>query len=206
MTPKFQIRSIATVLLHAAAKIAPPQALEWAHAMAAELHHIEGDWSALAWSIGSAGVLAKHAIFDLFVPNHALSEPNFFVKVKPVRKNRAIAAALCIAASLLFFAAPTFREAFQLSVIQWRGLLRAAFQTGYVSFDSGFDYQSLAQHAQANGDAEGLAFAALHGRYDRNREAKWADEAVSMEPQLTWIYAIMGPARRQSKRIVGYPN
>lgn len=116
-----------------------------------------------------------------------------------MRKSTAIAAAVCIAASLLFFAAPTFREAFQLSVIQWRGLMRAAFQTGYVSFDSGFDYERLAQQARANDDAEGLAFAALHGRYDRNREAKWADEAVSMDPQLTWIYAIMGPVRQQSQ-------
>lgn len=195
MTPRFQIRSLATTLLHVAAKIAPPQATEWAHAMVAELHHIEGDWSALAWSLGSAGVLTKHAIFNLFAPNHALSEAPFFAKEKPMRKSTAIAAALCIAASLLFFAAPTFREAFQLSVIQWRGLMRAAFQTGYVGFDSRFDDAAIAKQAEANHDAEGVAYAAVHA-YGRDA-AKLADEAVTMDPKLTWIYAIMGPTRQK---------
>lgn len=178
--------------MRAAAKIAPPQTAEWANAMVAELHHIEGDWTALGWSIGSASVLAKHAIFELFIPSHALSEANFFAKEKPMRKSTAIAAALCIAASLLFFAAPTFREAFQLSVIQWHGLMRAAFHTGYVYFDDGPDYAKLVEEAERNHDAEGLAFVALHGRYDRNRTKRLTDEAVSRDPRLTWIYAMMG--------------
>ena len=129
MTLTSPIRQVSTVLLRGAVKIAPHHAAEWGHAMLAELHHIEGDWSALGWSVGSAAVLARHAFLALFVPSNARTEGNFFRKEKPMRKSTAIAAAVCIAASLLFFAAPTFRDAFQLSLTQWHGLMRAAFNT-----------------------------------------------------------------------------
>ncbi|HKQ86806.1 MAG TPA: hypothetical protein VJS43_08555, partial [Candidatus Acidoferrales bacterium] len=195
-----RIRQVATALLRGALKIAPPHTAEWGQAMLAELHHIEGDWSALGWSIGSAGVLAKHAFLALVVPSNAQSEGNFFRKEKAMRKSTAIAAAACIAASLLFFAAPTFREAFQLSIIQWHGLMRAAFTTGYVRFDGGPDYGKLAQQAEANRDAEGLAFAALHRRSESDG-AKWADEAVSIDPKLTWIYAVVANGLRPQSEI-----
>jgi len=200
MTFRLPIRQVATALLRGALKIAPPHAAEWGHAMLAELHHIEGEWPALAWSIGSAGVLAKHAFLALFVTSNTQTEGNFFRKEKSMRKSTAIAAAVCIAASLLFFAAPTFRDAFQLSVTQWRGLMRAAFSTGYVSFDRGPDYSKLAAQAEANHDAEGLAFAALHRR-SANDGAKWADEAVALNPQLTWIYAVMANGLRPRSEI-----
>ena len=197
---RLPIQQVATALLRGALKIAPPHAAEWGRAMLAELHHIEGEWPALAWSIGSAGVLAKHAFLALFVTSNTQTEGNFFRKEKPMRKSTAIAAAVCIAASLLFFAAPTFRDAFQLSVTQWRGLMRAAFSTGYVSFDRGPDYSKLAAKAEANHDAEGLAFAALHRR-SANDGAKWADEAVALNPQLTWIYAVMANGLRPRSEI-----
>jgi len=198
---RLPIRQVAVALLRGAMKIAPPHAAEWGHAMLAELHHIEGDWSALAWSIGSAGVLAKHAFMALLVPSNTQTEGNFFRKEKPMRKSTAIAAAACIAASLLFFAAPTFREAFQLSVIQWRGLMRAAFSTrsGY-SFDPGLDHDKIARLARQNQDAEGLAFAALHGRSDRSTTEQ-AEEAVRMDPQLTWIYAVLANWHRPEPNI-----
>ena len=197
---RLPIQQVATALLRGALKIAPPHAAEWGRAMLAELHHIEGEWPALAWSIGSAGVLTKHAFLALFVTSNTQTEGNFFRKEKPMRKSTAIAAAVCIAASLLFFAAPTFRDAFQLSVTQWRGLMRAAFSTGYVSFDRGPDYSKLAAKAEANHDAEGLAFAALHRR-SANDGAKWADEAVALNPQLTWIYAVMANGLRPRSEI-----
>jgi hypothetical protein len=194
MKLKIQLRLAAIALLRGALKIAPSTAAEWGHAMLAELHHIEGDWSALAWSIGSAGVLAKHALLAAVIPGAsnqvAPSEGNFFAKEKPMRKRTAIAAAICIAASLLFFAVPTFREAFQLSLTQWRGLARS-LRTGYVSFETGPDYLQIAQLAEKSHDAQGLAFAAIH-RSPTPKAAEWADEAVKEDPQLTWIYAIVG--------------
>src|SRR6185437_16979835 len=112
----------------------------------------------------------------------------------------AIAAAVCIAASLLFFAAPTFRQAFRLSIIQWHGLMRAAFRTGSFYLDPGPDHDKIAQLARQNHDAEGLAFAALHGRSDRSTTEQ-ADEAVRMDPQLTWIYAVLANWHRPEPAI-----
>lgn len=201
MRTTISIRQVATALLRGALRMAPPHAAEWGRAMLAELQHIESDWSALAWSIGSASVLAKHAFLGLLVPSHAQTEGNFFRKEKPMRKSTAIAAAVCIAVSLLFFAAPTFREAFQLSVIQWRGLMRAAaFRAGYVSLDGGPNYSKVAANAEINHDAEGLAFVALHRR-SADEGAKWADEAVALNPQLTWIYAVMANGVRPRSEI-----
>jgi hypothetical protein len=36
-----------------------------------ELHHVEGDWAALAWAVGGAGILVKHAFLSLIIPGHA---------------------------------------------------------------------------------------------------------------------------------------
>jgi hypothetical protein len=187
MTPKFQIRAIATALLRATAKMAPPQATEWAHAMIAELHHIEGDWSALAWSVGSAGVLAKNAFIAFFLPgntNQIAPSGGFFAKEKPMRKSTAIAAGVCIAASLLFFAVPAFREAFSISLKQWNAL--RAYETQFRYSDP--IMEALADRARQNHDAEGLAFAAIH-EHDEGRSAQFAEEAVQMDPRLTWVYA-----------------
>ncbi|HKV49374.1 MAG TPA: hypothetical protein VJN69_14870 [Candidatus Acidoferrales bacterium] len=198
---RLPIRQVATALLRGALKIAPPHAAEWGRAMLAELHHIESEWSALAWSIGSAGVLTKHAFLALFVTSNTQTEGNFFRKEKPMRKSTAIAAAVCIAASLLFFAAPTFRDAFQLSVTQWRGLMRAAFSTrSAYSFDPGLDHDKIARLARQNHDAEELAFAALHGRSGHSTTEQ-AEEAVRIDPQLTWIYAVLANWHRPEPNI-----
>ena len=65
-------------------------------------------------------------------------------------------------------------------------------------------FAKLAEQARKTHDAEGLAFAAIRpfergGREDLN-SAALADEAVSLDPRLTWIYAMVvdriGPYRK----------
>ena len=77
-------RAIANALLQAAIKITPPSAAEWGQAMLAELHHVEGDWSALAGALGAAGLLAKQAALSALIPGHANqlapSNANFFTR------------------------------------------------------------------------------------------------------------------------------
>lgn len=187
MTSTSAVRRIAAALLRAALKIAPPQAAEWGQAMLAELHHVESDWLALAWSLGSAGVLARHAVLSVLTPGSnqiAPSEGNFFAKEKSMRKSTAIAAAVCIAASLLFFAAPTFRAAFRVSLKQWDELQSYEI----LRRDSDRKMEALAGRARQADDAEGLAFAAIH-EHDAARSAQFAEQAVQMDPRLTWIYA-----------------
>ena len=52
-------RSLAILLLRFAIWIAPHDTLDWGRGMLSELHHVEGNWSALVWAVGGAGVLAK---------------------------------------------------------------------------------------------------------------------------------------------------
>lgn len=186
------LRAIAASLLEAALKIAPPCAADWGRAMLGELHYVEGGWSALAWSIGSAGVLAKHALFAAFVPGSTNQLPtnagSFFAKEKPMRKSSLIIAAACLAASLLFFAMPAFRQAFQISLAQWPATFHA-IRGSYVS-SSLAEFTELEAQARKQHDAEGLAFVALHEFPPQG--APIADEAVRMDPKLTWIYGVVG--------------
>jgi hypothetical protein len=71
MMLNIHLRSFAAALLQSALKIAPPYAAEWGRAMLGELHHVEGDWAALAWAAGGAGVLAKQAFLSLLIPGGA---------------------------------------------------------------------------------------------------------------------------------------
>ena len=68
MTPPAFSRSVAIALLRFAIWIAPHDTHDWGRGMLNELNHVEGNWSALIWSFGGAGVLAKHAIVAIIFP------------------------------------------------------------------------------------------------------------------------------------------
>jgi hypothetical protein len=193
MRLKIYLRSVAAALLHAALKIAPPYAAEWGRAMLHELRHVEGDWAAFVWAVGGAGMLTKHALFSLLIPGQskqiAPTEAEFFAKENPVRKSTLIAAAVCLAASLLFFAVPAYRQAFQISLAQGHGLI-SGLRGNHTDSLPGPYFAKVAEEAKKSHDAEGLAFAAIH-RYGAPDSAELAEDAVRLDPKLTWIYAFM---------------
>lgn len=190
---------VAAALLRAALNIAPAHAAEWGRAMLGELRHVEGDWSALMWAVGGASVLARQAFFSLFMRSNAQhiapSGGEVFAKEKPMRKSTLIVAAACLAVCLLFFTAPAFRQAFQISLEQWSSLADA-FHGSYRY--AGPDLQKLTQQARQNHDAEGLAFAAM--RCCGNESAQLAEEAVTLDPRLTWVYGVLGARNSFSQR------
>ncbi|HXJ04780.1 MAG TPA: hypothetical protein VNH65_06765 [Candidatus Acidoferrum sp.] len=185
-------RSLAILLLRFAIWIAPQDTHDWGRGMLSELNHMEGNWSALLWSLGGAGVLAKHAVLALILPGGhrrtVSSASELFDKELPMRRATLTATAACVAASLLFFLAPVFRQAFRVSLAQWHYVLyvRAPFteQSDPVLKD-------LLRKAEQNHDAEALAFVALR-TWDRSESARLADEAVRLDPNLTWVYASAG--------------
>jgi len=185
-------RRLATLLLEAAISIAPHEALDWGHAMLGELRHVEGNWSALFWSLGGAGVLAKHALVALVFPaanRSALpSGGDLFSKEAPMRKATLGITAACVLASLLFFLAPVFRQAFRVSLAQWHDVLHV--QAPFTE-QSDAVLKDLLRKAEQNHDAEALAFVALR-TWDRSESARLADEAVRLDPKLTWVYAAAG--------------
>jgi hypothetical protein len=188
-------RRLATLLLRLAIWIAPHDTLDWGHGMLSELNHVRGNWAALLWAIGGAGVLAKHAMLAVILPGShrrtVSSATELFSKETPMRKTTLAAIGACVVASLLFFLAPVFRQAFHVSLAQWHDVFHAKLSFGYRSSDPALD--ALAKKAEQNHDAEALAFVAV--RYPNEiQRARLADEAVHLDQDLTWLYAVAGTA------------
>ncbi|HTQ62879.1 MAG TPA: hypothetical protein VMI32_21820 [Candidatus Solibacter sp.] len=194
MIPADFPRSVAIALLRFAIWIAPHDTLDWGRGMLSELHHVEGNWSALLWAVGGAGVLAKHALVALIFPkaNRSIlpSGGDLFSKESPVRKTALAITAACIAASLLFFLAPVFRQAFRISLVQWRPVVH--FQPDSFFYRPTPYSESLARSVEQNHDAEGLAFVAIRNP-NPEESVRMAEQAVHLDPSLTWVYGVIAP-------------
>jgi len=182
------LRQAATVLLDSAIRIAPPEAREWGHAMRGELSYVQGPWATLMWGLGGASVMAKHSLISLLMPGHQGMMPGdeLFAKRIPLRKVALVAGAGCVLASLLFFAAPPFRQALRVALNPWRFMLH---EIANRSPQSGF--LALAKRAEAQRDPEGMAFCAVR-LWDGREAAHLAEEAVRLDPTLLWVYAFVG--------------
>ncbi len=202
MIPVAYPRRIASLLLRFGIWIAPHDTLDWGHGMLSELNHVQGNWAALLWSLGSAGVLAKHALLSLIFPSRNRptipSGGDLFSKEGPMRKPALAITAACVIASLLFFVAPVFRQAFRVSLLPWQ----IVFKTDYRSLS--LELQSIVKKAEQDRDAEALAFVAFRDPQS-SEGARLADEAVRLDPKLIWVYAIVavrGPSLPEIDRWV----
>jgi len=185
-------RTFAIALLRFAIWIAPHDEHDWGHAMLNELHHVEGNWPALIWALGGAGVLAKHAMLALILPGShrrtVSTASELFEKEGPMRKTTLAVIASCVIASLLFFVAPVFRQAFRVSLAQWHEIFHVGFDIDGQNIDP--ELAALGKKAEQNHDAEGLAFVAVRTT-NLSESARLANEAVHLDPKLTWIYALV---------------
>lgn len=191
MRSETYLRRVAASLLRLALKVAPKDSSVWGQAVLGELYFVEGDWSALAWAFGGAVVLTKQAMLSLILlgRRHPTipSSPELFIKEGPVRKTTVVAIGACAVASLLFFLAPVFRQGFRASLAQWRDL--ANFRD-FEDRRPSPELEAVARLAEQNHDSEGLAFVAM--RHPKESEsARLADEAVQLDSQLTWVYAVV---------------
>ncbi|MGC1619241.1 MAG: hypothetical protein WA765_12200 [Candidatus Acidiferrum sp.] len=196
MIPSAAPRSAAIALLRFAIWIAPHDTLDWGRGMLSELNHVEGNWSALIWAVGGAGVLAKHAILAAILPGShrrtVSTASELFDKELPMRKATLTATVACVAASLLFFLAPVFRQAFQVSLAQWHDVLH--IDQRWLGHGPDPELDVLVRKAEQNHDAEALAFVAVRSANQGNQSesVRLADEAVHLDRNLTWVYAVAG--------------
>jgi len=164
MMPVAYSRRIATQLLRFAIWIAPHDTLDWGRGMLSELNHVQGNWAALIWAAGGAGVLAKHALLSVILPGShrrtLSSASEGFSQEGPMRKTTLAAIGACIAASLFFFLAPIFRQAFHVSLAQWHNVIHVKSVFDMQGPDPDPVLETLARKAEKNHDAEGLAFVA----------------------------------------------
>ena len=140
------------------------------------------------WALGGSSVLVKQALASLFVPGRRKQEfvpdAGLFAKDFSLRKGVLATGGVCVLAALLFFAAAPFRQAFGVALKPWLYV----YQLASRNFTPGIE--NLAKQAEVRHDPEGLAFCAV--RLDDPREsARLADEAVRLDPNLIWVYAVV---------------
>ena len=182
------LRQAAALLLDYAIRIAPQESREWGQAMRGELSFVEGHWAALAWAFGGASVMAKQALMAIFIPGRGQGIPpgdELFAKNVSLGKAALVAGVGCILIALLFFGAPPFRQAFRVALKPWTFM----FQMASRNLQPGFD--SLAKRAEARHDPEGLAFCAVR-QQNSHESVRLAEEAVRLDPNLLWVYAVVG--------------
>ncbi len=184
-------RKFAVMLVRAGIWVAPHGAREWGEAILGELGCAASDWEALRWAFGGALVLAESRLEAIvFGSNEQSKDANGASGLKREGLMRKIAFAtvgLCAAAMALIFVAPAGRQAIRVSMAQWQNVFFAAGQHEAISQAARLD--ALAERAKASHDAEGIAFVALH-HPDGAQVVRLADQAVAMDPRLTWIYAV----------------
>jgi hypothetical protein len=192
MMPVAYPRRIAAQLLRFAIWIAPHDTLDWGHGMLSELNHVQGNWAALIWAVGGAGVLAKRAFLSMIFPGSdrrtLSSASEVFSQEGPMRKTTLAVIGACIATSLFFFLAPVFRQAFHVSLAQWHNVIHVQSMVDTQEPDP--ELETLARKAENNHDAEGLAFVAARTT-NQSESARLAEEAVHLDAKLVWIYAVV---------------
>ncbi|MGH9326712.1 MAG: hypothetical protein ACRD2B_08525 [Terriglobia bacterium] len=162
--------------------MAPPDVRDWGHAMLNELPYVESAWAAVLWAAGSAIVLARYALVrrgQAIMPDGGL-----FARNVSLRKVALIASAVYVLAALLFFAAPPFRQGLRVSLAPWKAVLHAGGELGQSKV------YAVGKRAEARHDADGLVFAAARVS-NASEAARWADEAVRINPKLIWAYAVV---------------
>jgi len=182
------LRHAATLLLEYAIRIAPPDTREWGQAMRGELSYVDGQWAALAWAFGGARTMVKYALISILVPGRGQGIPpgdELFAKSVSLGKAALVGGAGCVLAALLFFGAPPFRQAFRVALKPWHFM----FQRASWNYQPGFD--TLAKRAEMQHDSEGLAFCAVRLE-NPGQSARLAEEAVRLNPNLIWVFAVVG--------------
>jgi hypothetical protein len=180
MTPSALCKKTARGLMAAAVFVSPKSSREWTTAMSAELEYVEGSFGALAWAVGCFGTAMKQLCISIISPGAFVVETE-----ANMSKFAKISAVALIIGSALFLLAPTFRQGVRLTASSWN-----SSNSSWLA-----KMENLAHKAEANHDAQTLAFVALQMRY-RSLEAqpdrdKFADEAVQWDPRLTWIYGYL---------------
>ena len=175
-------------MLETAIRVAPQDTRDWGEGMRAEMAYMEGHWAAVMWAVGGASVMVKEALAALLVPSlrgrGVVPDGGLFAKDASLRKAALTGGAICALASLLFLATPPFRQGFQVAMQPWYHFIQLATR------DYDAPLERLARRAESQHDAEALAFCAM--RLSKpGQSARWAQEAVSLDPNLLWIYAVI---------------
>jgi hypothetical protein len=188
------LRQAAALVLESAIRIAPPDTREWGQAMRSELGQVEGPWEAILWALGSSGVLVKHAIAALLVPGRrdVPFGEGLFARSVSIRKVALAVGGVSLLATLIFLAAPPFRQGLRVSLTVWNQLFQEPVWSPQLEplGNSQPGLGTLARRAEAQHDPQALAFVAAR-LLDARESARLAEEAVRLDPDFVWVYAVV---------------
>jgi hypothetical protein len=177
--------------LQLALRLWPEETRHWGQALAAELDEIEKPFEALQWALGGLMLFTRASASQflawLKLPAGSRLSPASLLpgSAAPVlpKRSRLFSAAILLATVVLFFF-PQTREAISTIRASW---------SGYRGDSSDLRaLRNLAARAEKEKDAHTLAFVALVTP-DPGRSARLAEQAVTLDPSLIWIYASRGP-------------
>lgn len=149
----------------------PADSREWARAMQAEMSEVTGTRERLAWLCGGTMSLAT-----AWTQKLVFGKGKTGAAAKPVKKPGVLAFAL-MAMALLSLALPGM----------WAGIasITNVWTSTYIGPSQG-EIAKLAREGERKHDARLLAFAAMWAK--PTDALHYADEAVALDPSLTWIY------------------
>jgi hypothetical protein len=90
--------------------------------------------------------------------------------------------------SVAFFCVQDFRWALEAPLLAFRFMREGPSRLDRALMPSQSDLDTWQKAAEQNRDAKELAFVALHSHADREGVFRAAEQAVSLDPSLTWIY------------------
>jgi hypothetical protein len=150
----------------------PATSRDWALAMQAELGEMESTQESLKWLAGGMMSLIK-AWWNQVLYGWKDSEKEPSAQKTP----GPLAFTLALVAVAAFFMLPSVHEGFSAVLESWRS----------YNNTTPANYLRMAREAEANHDAKTLAY--LSSRMGTLEEdARLSNEAVAMDPSLTWIY------------------
>jgi hypothetical protein len=162
----------------------PEESHEWGMALTAEMEEITGMWDALRWSLGGVMLFVRSVASEFFswmkLPAGASLRSNGNTNHSFRLKRSRIFTVSVLAVAGALFVLPQTRQAITT--------LRASWNEFQPSSADRRALERLATRAEKDNDAAVLAFVALR-MDDSDRFATLANRAVTLDPQLVWIYA-----------------
>jgi hypothetical protein len=181
-TPAGSVHRLCQYLLRQSIKLYPPEQRFWGHAAAAEAQAMPSHLSMVRWTWGALWVAVRAGLARL------LSRPSdFFLGTNSfLRLSWRSFSPLVLALSLSMFLVPQFRQALKATTSMW---IAGDPDPGLSSRT----FHKLQKKAEQEHDAQTLAFLAMRSHDEAG--LRLADQAIALDPGLTWILAELGYAR-----------
>jgi len=181
------VRRASCAVLEFSTRISPEEVRPWGEALLGELGEIRSSLESFSWALGGTLLLLRETLTWALLGGAAArlrramrSEP-FMQQEEIMKRLFTWMGPLLFLCALAFFLSPVFRQGAALSMRGWTAIADR-------TIPSHAELMKLALAARREHDAQTLAFVALRVT-DPQEHMSLSQEAVAMDPSLTWIYS-----------------